>query len=239
MNMKFVKIYISITAIFLNLNFAFSSERNINRENMQWVQYYTQTKINSNWSILADAGHRLRDNFSQNSQFIARAGIAYKLSANTQIAAGYAQLGYFETALETLEYRPYQELIIKDQFKYFDLKHRYRIEQRFFRSNVDNSSFNFRFRYSLMASIPIYTISEKNEREILLKLGNEIFLNSGEDIIFNYFDQNRFIISPTIKLNKDFAISFTYNHQFGSSSSANRFNLSNVFWLQINHNFNY
>jgi hypothetical protein len=124
-----------------------------------------------------------------------------------------------------------------NKYNNIGINHRYRIEQRFFQTDESNS-FNFRFRYSIMFGIPIIDISSDKQSKLLLNLGNEIFINAGDDITYDIFNQNRFIISPTYQVNEDLSFSLTWNMQFASSSDPLNFNFTNVAWLQIKHNMN-
>jgi len=99
-------------------------------------------------------------------------------------------------------------------------------------------TFNFRFRYSLMAGIPLFKLSETDrDKKVLLNLGDEVFFNAGKGIVFNVFDQNRLLISPTVQFSKNFAVSVTYNSQFAATTTAAVYNQNNIVWLQIRQKF--
>lgn len=237
------------TIIFLLIGVSISTsaqQKTINRSNQQWLQYYAQMKLSEKWTLLADGGYRATDNFRETVQYIARAGLDYTINPSIHVSAGFANLGFYSSGKENkIEFRPYEELLIKNTFKKFDITHRLRVEERFFNPVINGNfkspgTFNFRFRYFFMASIPLFNLSKKNvEEKILLNIGDEIFLNAGHEIVYNVFDQNRFIISPTLQFRKSFSVSFTWNSQFASTNTPATYNYTSVAWLQVRHKINF
>lgn len=213
--------------------------KNISSGNQQWLQYYNQTKLNAHWTWLTDGGYRWQDGFGESSQYIIRSGMGYLFASNFRLTIGLAHSGGFsEGRVSKAEFRPYQELVIKNQLGRFTLSHRYRVEERFVNTVRDGelqtpNSFNFRFRYALSLNIPLYRWPDK--RALNLGLGDEIFINAGESIVYNVLDQNRFIISPNLQLSSGLNIALTWNSQFAGTSTPAAFKYTDVFWLQIKH----
>jgi hypothetical protein len=143
-----------------------------------------------------------------------------------------------------VEFRPFQELSFKNEFRYFDLTQRLRVEERFFNPVEDGriqtpNRFNFRFRYALSANVPLFCLSQKKpDKSVAITIGDEIMLNTGESIITNIFDQNRFFIGPTLKWNKHFSSTLLWSRQFGSSAEPSAYRRTNVLWLQLRHQLN-
>jgi hypothetical protein len=217
-------------------------EKEIRNSKMTWIQYYNKTSLSERWMWKIDGGFRWSDFFDKSSQFLTRTGIAYNLNPAIQLTGGFAWLGYYSDGdLSRMEYRPYQELSIKNIYNSFSINHRYRLEERFSEyqdppESSSGSSFNFRFRYSLMFKIPLWEFpSDHTERKVVLNLGNEVFLNAGEEVIHSIFDQNRFILSPGIQLNENLSLHFTWNSLYASGDESYRYSLNHVFWLQVKH----
>jgi hypothetical protein len=225
---------------------SFGQQKNVVNGKQQWFQYYNQTKLNDKWTLLFDAGYRWKDGFQESSQYIVRAGVGYNINANIRISSGLAHLGFYSSdKLNKVEFRPYQEVLVHNKFNKIGLVHRYRIEERFFNPVTNGeiqtpNTFNFRFRYSLMVSIPLFKLSKvKKDKVFLINIGDEIFLHAGKSVVNNVFDQNRFIVSPTFKLDESSTLSLTWNSQFASTASQAVFNNTNVFWLQIKHELDF
>lgn len=220
-------------------------EKSISRGAMTWLQYYNKTKLSEKWMWKTDAGYRWTDFLEESKQFITRSSIGYAFNPSIRISSGFAYLGYYSSGnLNRVEYRPYQEMTVKNDFHYFDINHRYRVEERFSRLTVNSgdgssSNFNFRFRYAFMLKIPVIKLSATNpEKKLVLNIGDEIFLNAGDEIISNIFNQNRFIISPGIQFSKNLSLHLTWNSLFASKAESKEYNHFNVFWVQVKHGMN-
>lgn len=206
------------------------------------MQYYSQVQFNDRWVLLTDGGYRWRDNFGESSQYIFRTGIGYKIKPSIRVASGFAHLGFFlSEKIVRIENRPYQEIQLRNKIGKMELNQRFRLEERFFHLKQsiqieDPNTFNFRYRYSILFNFRLFHLSKSNpEQYVSVKVGDEIFLNSGENIVYNRFDQNRMIVSPTININENLAVSLTWNYQYASTPVKDFFISSNVYWLQINH----
>jgi hypothetical protein len=220
----------------------FGQSKIVSNGNQQWFQYYNQAKLGNKWTLFSDLGYRWKDGFHENSQYIIRTAIGYSIHPSLRISLGVAHLGsYIAKKASIFEFRPYQELALKNNFNEIELTNRFRVEERFFNFDYNGeiqlpSDFNFRFRYSIMMGIPLFRLSkEKTNRIFLLYIGDEIFINAGNTIANNIFDQNRIIFSPSLKLNEQVTFSLTWNSQFASTSLQNTYKYTNVIWFQIKH----
>ena len=214
------------------------SQKIVTTTNQQWAQYYQTLKISPNWSILTDGGFRTRDGFSEKSQWIIRTGVGYQATGNSRFGLGFANLGFFTgDTLSRLEYRPYQEAFLKNKFNKIGTSHRFRVEERFFKTlePIGTSSFNFRFRYQFSLSLPIWTSKSNPNRKLTFSIADEIFINAGKDIVYNVFNQNRIIVGPQFKVNKGLGIQLVYNHQFFGKNTPATYSTDYVFWLHIKH----
>lgn len=218
---------------------ASSQNKTVVHENQQWFQYYNETKLNKRWTLLPDASYRRRDLFDEHSQFLVRVGLGYSIKPNLRASAGFTYSGFYsQDTLNRHEYRPHQELLLRSRFNNIRINNRIRIEERFFHA-VDNSNntFNFRFRYSFMLTVPVAKLSKTNpDQMFLLSVGDEIFINAGKETPTQTFDQNRFTISPIFQLNKNLSISPVWNNQYASTATSGRYRHTHVFWLQVRHN---
>lgn len=223
----------------------FAQERSIDRSNQQWIQYYHQTKLSDQWILLIDGGYRWSE-FSSSSQYIARLGLGHRLSQYMQAAAGFAHLGFYEAGKTTLlEFRPYQEFLIRKPYGKVNTAHRFRIEERFFHRLSETEeqydrSFNFRFRYLFSLNIPLFKLSNTQpDRKVALRVGNEILINAGKEVEHNVFDQHRILIGPDISLRENLRLRLIYNGLFASTDSPDIFNYSDIIWLGVIHHLDF
>lgn len=218
-----------------------AQDKTITHENQQWFQYYNETKLNKDWTLLADVSFRWKDEFNETSQFIVRAGLGYAIKPNLKVAGGMAYSGYYsQDSLHRVEYRPHQEVVYTCGNK-VKFNHRIRIEERFFNPiHTSNNTFNVRFRYSFAVSFTLFKLSKTNPESLfILRINDEIFINVGKETPTQTFDQNRFVVSPTFQLNKNFSISPTWNSQYASTATSGTYRQTNVFWLQVRHNLDF
>ncbi|MEH6408830.1 MAG: DUF2490 domain-containing protein [Leeuwenhoekiella sp.] len=236
------KKYLFYALIFVISSATFAQEKTVKKSNQQWLGYYTQLKLNEKWAVLTDFQYRWKDGFDQSAQFIIRSQASYKLDENLTVGAGFGYVGFYtDNDISRYEYRPYQEGVLKGKLLSLNFTQRLRLEERFFHLKATaQNTFNFRFRYRLLTTIPIAKLSAKNLDFLLeLSLGDEIFINAGKDVVTNIFDQNRFLIVPSVQVNKDLTITLVYNSQFGSTSMPDVFNQTNILWLTARHNLNF
>lgn len=226
----------------LLLSFKTFSQQDVTKTDQQWIHYYSQINLTEKWTLLVDTGFRWREGFDEKSFYIVRAGVKYALNPKFALGAGLTHTGsYTNNDLSRIELRPHQEILANNKISGIGIDQRLRIEERFFKS-VENGSvqtsntFAVRFRYYLMTSIPICNLSRTNaDKKFNLNVGDEIFLQLGNDSNETIFDFNRVLISPTLQFSKNLSISLTYNRQFAAASLPKKFTQTNAIWLQVRH----
>jgi len=213
------------------------AQKQVNVSNQQWFQYYNTLQIGNQWAIQSDLGIRFRDELGDLSQTLIRSGIEYQWNNHLRSTAGFAFLTFHLDGVRTrVEYRPYQELDLTETYGRVKTQHRFRMEERFFSATDESgllSSFNFRYRYRFQAIIPL--IHLKNEKKLVLIVGDEILLNSGKEIIYNIFDSNRILIGPALHLSPNMDISVIYNHLFAQKNQPEMFSRTHIVWVGIKH----
>jgi len=217
-----------------------AQEKTIIHENQQWLQYYLQLRLSEKWNVQGDAGYRWKESFSARNQYVLRVGGTYRATPALQVGGGMAYSGsYGDEGLEEVEFRPFQDISLKSDFRYFDLSQRFRMEERFYNPVVDGrisspNDFNLRLRYALTANIPLLHFSEKRPAaQLSLQLGDEIFINAGKAIVTDVFDKNRIVLGPSLQWSKSLTFAFTWSNQFASTAIPDTYRNTQVFWLQI------
>ncbi len=212
----------------------------VERENLIWLQYYGKARVSGNWHLLADGGFRWSGLFETASQHIVRLGAGYDLNERWSVAAGGANLGFYnDTGLQRLEWRTYQDFNHRMPLGSVKLSQRLRVEQRFFyRRSQGNTVFdtrNVRFRYLIMAGIPVWRAVKDGGISLIFNVGNEVFFNAGWDIVYNSFDQNRVLLSPTLRWSEGLSTSLTWNILYGARNQPDTYYYNNIIWIQIRH----
>ena len=153
-----------------------------------WFIYFGNQKINRHWNWHNEIQYRNYNLIGDLQQLVLRTGFGYNLSENNNnVLLGYAYV-YSERYLPSssdkvgaTEHRIFQQFITKQNFRFINLTHRYRIEERF-----RPDKFQVRFRYFLSANIPI-TRQSMSANTLYLSMYNEIFMNATAPV----FDRNR------------------------------------------------
>ena len=130
-----------------------------------------------------------------------------------------------------------QEIAHTEKYKKLKIVQRLRIEERFNQivksgKPVDDYAYNWRFRYKLDLQFPLVT---KNDKALYFTLGNEILINAGKIIKYNYFDQNRSSVGLNIELNKNFTIQPQFIYIWQQESNGTTLDKISVIRLNILH----
>lgn len=226
-----------LTIILFILNNDLSAQKETVNGNQQWIQYYSTIMLSNNFGLYSDLGLRWKDGFSEISQTLVRGGLGYHPKKNVKLLVGFAFLTLLRNKeFERFEYRPYQEVSITHPLGKIRLQHRFRVEERFFKSVGDDpgirNSFNYRFRYRLFGTIQL---SNSDLNRWSINLGNEILINAGGDVARNIFDSNRLLIGPVFKLTPNLDTSFTYNYTIAKRNQGEARANAHIFWLGVKH----
>ncbi|MEL6191898.1 MAG: DUF2490 domain-containing protein [Bacteroidota bacterium] len=233
---------------FLRLSFLFllvwpalvyAQQRQVSYHNLQWFQYYQIIQLNPKWNIRSDGGFRWQEGFREKSQFLIRSNLRYDFTSTLNVSAGMALFGAFSgDTLSRREFRTQQQLGYTHSVDKFSLSHRVRIEQRQFfpLDESSSSSLVHRFRYRIMMTWPLLSLSNKNPEKVLsLNLGDEVLFNAGKDIVYNTFSQNRVLIGPSFQLSEALSISLLYNHMWTVVNVPNTYRQNAILWIGVRH----
>ena len=223
----------------------FAQKQKINQSKL-WYAYFNHIRFSNNYRLLTDVQER---------HFIAPVGaqgnlifrsIVYKnLGNNWEVGAG---LGLFFSgpsripAANTLiipEIRPTIDFIHREKAGALNINQRYRFEARYFHhveNNllVDGFGFgNFRLRYQLSFDYPIIKDAKK-KTIITARIYDEIFLNAGNKIVANTFDQNRIYAGLACNLNTSFTLELGYLNWFQETSDGKSYFNRNIYRIGVN-----
>jgi hypothetical protein len=219
--------------------------KNISHWQQVWLRYFNQVRINTNkWSFLLNFHFKTRDDFVKGlSQYIVEGGLNYQLSNASRIsvvqayAANYPDNG---KGIPQPEYRPWQQYQLTARYGKNNMVQSFRLEERFRRRRGLNDStlaegynFNFRLRYNLLYEVPL---GKENPNRFSFIINNEVYLNFGKQIVYNYFDQNNFGLTFKYQLNPDNNFQFGYMHLFQQLSTANHYKRADVVRITYIHN---
>ena len=197
------------------------------RQDLYWLRYYIQLKINNKYSWHSEIEDRRF--FSNNTQqhLIMHSRFYYKFAKSTDLAIGFTyslqspQIPSVGAGLIVPELRPNQEMNWSHPLlKNWLLQQRLRVEERFMRNNngkvlEDGYKFDLRFRYRLQLNYVVNSLNTENTTT--LKLSNETMLSTARS-----FDQNRLYFALEKNFSKTVSAEIGYLHLYQKSAVAHQ-----------------
>jgi hypothetical protein len=225
-------LYLCLTA----LSYTAYGQKDVTKQNLVWYGYYFTIQFNEKWYLQSEIQERHYINPVAQHQTVLRSHIHRTLKNNWETSTGMCLFlqspndPHSNNRLIVPELRPHIEFTNKQKYKYFTLDHRYRAEARIFHNTnakttelEDGYAYsNFRLRYNLQATLPVWKIDE--QRALKIKFGNEIMLNAGKKIVKNVFDQNRIYAALSIDLLPSLTFDAGYMNWFQQRPSGSFFN---------------
>ena len=202
-------------------------------EEQVWTAYFNQTRLSKRWGFWFDMHLRTKDDFFNGlGQFIVRPGVTYYLNDDTKLTAGYAFINHFPSEghkeISRPEHRPWQQLQWHTRYPRLKLMQWFRLEERFRRRIKSDDElgegydFNWRLRYNILAQFPL-SRRRFEPRTFSLVASNEVFVNFGRQITYNYYDQNRFFTGFHYHVNRHDNLQFGYMNVFQQQAAGNRY----------------
>jgi hypothetical protein len=229
------KIIVGFILIQISTGFLYAQKEIINQE-LSWYGYFNTLIFSEKWQLTSEIQERHFISPTRQHQFLLRSQATRKLGSGWSGSFGFC---YFlqspndplaQSRLLIPELRPHLELSQKQVLKYVTLDHRYRFEARFFHNTNDERTEledgydlgNFRFRYRLTASVPIWKFAEK--QSLKFKVSDELHVNIGSKIKTNVFEQNRLYAGLNVDATKDLALEFGYLNWFQQRNNGTFYN---------------
>lgn len=224
--MKF-KIVISLFLSFLT--FVSYAQKQTTDRSQIWVGYFNQTRLTNKFGFWLDAHYR-QINLDEPNLIFIRPGITYYLNDNFRVTAGYAFVDFFAPKgkqTSWLEHRPWQQIWWRTKYNGFQTIQWIRNEQRFVEKVVGDKltneyNFNHRLRYNIYLQVPLIG-KELKAKTPFFALQDEVFINYGKEIVYNYFDQNRFFIGGGYYFTNDLQIQIGYMNVFQQKAIGNEY----------------
>jgi len=198
-----------------------------------WIAYNNQTRFSNKWGAWADIHLRTKEDFfSRFSSNIIRLGLTHYLNDDTKLTAGYAYISHFPQDnhgnVTRPEHRPWQQIQWHSKYSKLRLMQWFRLEERFRRKILNENelaagyNFNFRVRYNIFFGVPL-SKNKFQPKTFSLVVNDELHINFGKQIVYNYFDQNRFFLGFAYHVNKTDNIQFGYMNVFQQLSAGNKY----------------
>lgn len=219
-------------------------EKHIHDREQIWLGYFNQTRLSDKWGLWADIHYRLTDNFVDRPfQFMVRPAIAYYVKDNLRLHVGYAFVHHYPGKgrhTSRAEHRPWQQVWWHQKYPGLTTLQWLRLEQRFNEKVVadvkeDGYNYNFRVRYNFSFFMPLKG-KEMAARTPFAALINEVFLNFGNRIVYNTFDQNRLFAGVGYQFTTHVNAQLGYMHIYQQEASGADYFSTHAIRLFLFHN---
>lgn len=209
-----------------------------------WSGYFNQTRFTKRSGIWVDLHLRLTNNFvEQTNLSILRAGYTYYVSDQVRLTAGYAyvtQYGLTEGEPDVPEHRPWQQIQWIEKKKGFNMMQWFRIEERY-RTRVTDGrltgsyNFNWRLRYNIALTFPLKGKVVQAKTPFLF-FNDELHINAGKNIVYNYFDQNRLFLGLGYQFTSHLNAQLGYMYIFQQLAAGDKYANINAIRFFVFHN---
>jgi hypothetical protein len=214
--------------------------------NQVWLAYNNQTRFSDKWGMWADLHLRTKEDFFSNfSQSILRFGLTYYLNDVTKLTAGYAYVSIYpgdnHKNVTQPEHRPWQQIQWHTKYGKIRAMQWIRLEERFRRKILNSDAlapgynFNYRLRYNFLLQVPLSKRAFQ-PNSFSFVVNDEVHVNFGKQIVYNYFDQNRFFIGFSYQTTKTDYLQFGYMNLFQQLAAGNQYKSINAARIFYFHN---
>lgn len=225
---------------------AFSQTKEFETEEQTWFGYFNQTRFSNKSGMWLDVHQRFSGNFFDRPVLsIGRVGYTYYVNDHVKLTAGYAfAMRYATTGGPNVpEHRPWQQIQWVEKKSWFNMMQWIRLEERFRQKVsagelIDDYSFNYRIRYNIAFTIPLKG-KQLVAKTPFLFANNEVMINFGKEIVYNYFDQNRAFIGFGYQFTTHLNAQLGYMYVFQQLPAGNAYLKINAIRLFVFHNLDF
>lgn len=173
-----------------------------------WNVINTRITLAHRWEAFNEMQLRSQSYYADHFYHEIKTGISYYVNKNFSVLMGvgkyhtYSDPGSFTKPVTANETRLWQQLTMNNYLGNVKFEHRYRIEQRWFKTGYRN-----RFRYRLGASVPV---DKSAAGKPYISAFNEVFLTNTEP----HYERNRFFVGFGYKINSWVTLQPGYVYQY-------------------------
>lgn len=222
-----------------------ATAKTVEHREQAWLGYFTQTRLSNKWGFWLEAHYRSTGDFVDRTfQVLIRPAVIYYLNDRVRFNVGYAYARLYPVhagGVVRPEHRPWQQVAWNQKYNRFSMMQWIRLEERFVHKSsgdqlIDGYNFNYRVRYNMAFFVPLNR-TELLPRTPFLVGMNEVFLNFGDKIVYNTFDQNRLFAGLGYQFTKHFSAHLGYMNVFQQDASGSKYISTDAIRLFVYHNF--
>lgn len=185
-----------------------------------WNVINTRVTLAPKWEVYNELQLRSQSFYKDHFYHEVKGGFSYFLNKNFSLLAGigkyitYSDPGSFTKPVTANEFRLWEQLTMNNYLERLKFEHRYRVEQRWFKTGYRN-----RFRYRLNMAMPI----AKKKIE-----SNTFYLSAFEEVFLTnkapYFERNRFFAGFGYQVSSYIGIlpGYVYQYDYRDNKGAGK-----------------
>ena len=236
--MKPMKLKLLLLLIVAGPAFSFGQTKTISHGQQTWLGYFNQTRLSNKWELSTDLNLRTREHFTSGLyQSLIRFGVSYYLNDAAKFTAGYALVNYFpgynHKYLGAPEHRPWEQFQWQTKYAKKLVQQKIRLEERYRHKLTGDTklapgyNFNWRLRYYFNLEIPLNKkAADVNAFSFIA--GEEVNVNFGKKIVYNYFDQNKIYAGLKYKFSPSNNLQVGFMNVFQQLAVGNSYKSTNV-----------
>jgi len=217
--------------------------------NQLWYAYNNNTRLTDRWGIWMDIQNKDKSEFVHNFDVKENTlGGIYYLKNKMKLTGAFTYIQSFPNDklpdFYAPEYRPWQMVQWKNNWKTTSFAHWVRLEERFKTKTINgnqltnNFDFSYRLRYNVFIEKPL-TVKKHEKGAISLSIAEEIYLNYGKTIVYNTFDQNRIFGGLLYYFNTHDWLQFGYTNVIQHLSSKDKYKSIDAIKLTFFNNLDF
>lgn len=181
-----------------------------------WNVITTKLTLTDKWGAYNELQLRSQSFYNDHFYYEVKGGVSYAVNKNFTFLIGagryitYTDGGSFEKPVTANEFRFWQQLTMNQYLERIKFEHRYRVEQRWFKTGFRN-----RFRYRLNMAVPLNN-KKIGPKTFYLGAFNEIFLTNKAP----YFERNRVFAGAGYQFSKNLTVQPGYVYQYDYRNNA-------------------
>jgi Protein of unknown function (DUF2490) len=198
-----------------------------------WMEIFSQNRFSNKWGLWTEVQVSTRDNFTNKfNQSVARVGAIYYFNETCKAILGYANAQHFpgdsHQHITQPENRIWEQFQWQTRYPKSRLVQSFRLEERFPKKILNDStlgdgySFNYGLRYYIWYDISLSRKGIKPHTWSVVT-NEELYVNFGKQVVYNYFDQNRFFLGFKYQFGADNNIQTGYMNIFQQLSGGNKY----------------
>lgn len=221
--------------------------KTVEHEPALWMGYYTKFRVGAKSFYYGEYHIRRRDFAAEMDKLYLRFGYTYLFTKKFEVTGGIATpLSWSkyqgDPAYDDVvpEFRFWQQALLVDKLYHAKMYHQFRFEQRWKRDYLKDSPYEltFRWRYRFTIYVPLNDHKLKPETWFAAAY-NEIFLQSGESITYNIFEDNRLYGGIGYILNNNIQLQLGYMWSFKHDGDPYQYKSTHIIRASCYHNLDF